>query len=124
VILSHSPGAAAWSNPFKKKEGFEITVTAPFVELRTGPGRGYPITHIAERGENIRVFKRLTDWYKVETQKGVIGWIKNDELNDSLTEDGYLAVFSKPAREEYESRKWELGMALSLIHISEPPTPY
>ncbi len=123
-----NPSAHAWSlsslNPLKAKEGVVVSVTAPFIELRTGPGRGYPITHVAERGENIRVFKRITDWYKVETDKGIIGWVKNDELNDSLTSDGYLAVFSKSAREEYETRKWEVGMSGGEFSGAEALTAY
>ena len=123
-----TPAAHAWSlsslNPFKAKEGVMLTVRAPFIELRTGPGRGYPITHVVERGDTIRVFKRLTDWYKVETEKGIVGWVKNEELNDSLTEDGYLAEFSKPAREEYEARKWELGMAGGEFSGAESLTAY
>lgn len=126
--LALHPVANAWSlsklNPFTAKEGVLITVTAPFIELRTGPGRGYPITHVAERHESVRVFKRFTDWYKVETEDGVIGWVKNDELNDSLTEDNYLAVFSRPAFEEYANRKWEIGMAGGEFSGAEALTAY
>ena len=102
----------ALPNPFKEKEGVRVVMTAPYVDIRTGPGRGFPITHVAERGETLRVFKRLTDWYKVETDDGVTGWVKSDVLNGSLKRDGSEAVFSLPAREAYTNRTWELGMAL------------
>ena len=28
-----------------------VTVADPYLEMRTGPGRGYPIFHVIERGE-------------------------------------------------------------------------
>jgi uncharacterized protein YgiM (DUF1202 family) len=115
--------AWAW-NPFKEKEGVTITVAAPFIELRTGPGRGYPIVHVAEKGEQLRVYKRITDWYRVETSSGIDGWVKNTELNDNLAEDGSLAVFSIPAKEAYINRSWEFGIAGGEFSGSEALTGY
>ena len=45
----------------------QVQVTDPFIELRTGPGRGYPIHHVAGRDEWITITLRHTDWYKVRT---------------------------------------------------------
>ena len=39
----------------------KILVADPFIELRTGPGRGYPIFHVAERGQEVVIVKRRTD---------------------------------------------------------------
>ncbi len=94
-----------------EKEGVQLEVMAPYIELRTGPGRGYPITHVAERGENLRAFKRMTDWYKVETTDGIMGWVRRDELDGSRAEDGSIAEFSTPDKLAYEERRWELGVA-------------
>lgn len=87
-----------------------ITVNSPYIEIRTGPGRGYPVIHVAERDESLRVYKSLTDWYKVETDNGVKGWVKNTELNDALLDSGDLAQFAKPSREAYNERKFEFGL--------------
>lgn len=103
------PAYAGW-NPLAPPKGQEISVNAPYVELRTGPGRGYPVIHVAERGEILRVYKSKTDWYKTETLKGIVGWVKNTELNDSLLASGELAQFSKPGREQYNDRKIEFGL--------------
>lgn len=109
IGTAHVP-AYAW-NPFAAKMGVNVEVNSPFIELHTGPGRGYPVVHVAERGETVRVFKRMTDWYKVETDKGTIGWVMRDELTDSLAEDGALIDFSKPGKQAYDNRKWEFGLA-------------
>jgi len=125
VVCSPLYAHSTWAwNPFKEKEGVIITVAAPYVELRTGPGRGYPVVHVAEKNETLRVYKSKTDWYRVETDNGIDGWVKNSELNDSLTEDGDLAVFSVPAKEAYENRKWEFGVAGGEFSDSEALTGY
>lgn len=115
--------AHAW-NPLKKKEGVLLTVTQPYIELRTGPGKGYPVFHVMERGEKLRAFKRHTDWYKIESEAQLIGWVHRDELTDTLSEEGYAADFSRPGRLEYEDRRWELGLLGGDYSGAESLSPY
>jgi len=42
---------------------------------------------------------------EAETDKGIIGWVKNSELNDSILPSGELAEFSGSAREQFDTRK-------------------
>jgi len=42
-------------------------VVEPYLELHTGPGRGYPVTQVIERGEQVDILLRKTDWFKVRT---------------------------------------------------------
>ncbi len=106
LFFVHS--ANAW-NPFKD-EILDVTILDPYVEMHTGPGRGFPITHVAEKGETITLLKKRTDWYKARTSKGITGWIKRDELHATLGPDGPELIFAAPGREEYYNRKWELGV--------------
>lgn len=101
---------AASAFDFFKDPGVDITILDPYVEMHTGPGRGYPISHVAEKGETITLFKKRTDWYKARTSKGITGWIKRDELHATLAPDGPELIFALPGREEYYNRKWELGV--------------
>src|SRR5690242_13048031 len=39
-----------------------LQVAEPYLELRTGPGRGYPVFFVAARGEWIEIEMRHTDW--------------------------------------------------------------
>ena len=93
-----------------KDKGVEVTIIDPYVEMHTGPGRGYPIIHVAEKGETIVLLKKRTDWYKARTNKGRQGWIKRDELHATLGPDGPEIAFVLPGREEYLQRTWELGV--------------
>ncbi len=110
ALCASSLPAHAWWNPFARPKGQIVIVNAPYIELRTGPGRGYPVIYVAERSEQVRVFKSFTDWYKVEAENGVIGYVKNTELNDSLLATGELVEFSKPSKEQFDNRKIEFGM--------------
>ena len=59
------------------KELRKVAVAEPYVELHTGPGRGYPVFYIAERGETVELLKQRTDWIKLRTARGVEGWAHN-----------------------------------------------
>ena len=51
----------------------QLFVAAPYLDLRTGPGRGYPVTQVVARGESLDVIFRRTDYFKVRTARGVEG---------------------------------------------------
>ncbi len=101
--------AHALKNPFKK-EGTTVVVSDPFVEMHTGPGRGYPVFHVIEKGENILLVKRHTDWFKAITDKGLTGWVKRTDLNKTLGPDGSEIDFSAPDWQDYVDRRFELGV--------------
>ena len=47
---------------------------------RTGPGRGYPVFFVAARDEWVEIELRHTDWYKVRTAGGKLGWVHRSQL--------------------------------------------
>ncbi len=93
-----------------RNEGVEVIVTDPYAEMRTGPGRGFPIFHVVEKHDRILLYKRYTDWYKVRTTKGEEGYIKREQLLNTLGPDGKEIDFSIPGWQEYVKRRWELGI--------------
>ena len=60
-----------------------LVVKAPFLDIRTGPGRGYPITHSVLRGERIELLYQRTGYYKVRTPENIEGWTEAAPLIDS-----------------------------------------
>ena len=42
-----------------------VTVADPYLELHTGPGVGFPIFHVIDRGEPVEIIMRRTDWFQV-----------------------------------------------------------
>jgi uncharacterized protein YraI len=96
-----------------------VQVTDPFIELRTGPGRGYPIHFVAARDEWIEITLRHTDWYKVRTAGGKVGWVNRQQLESTLTEAGGKKTFRDVLVDDYLHRRVELGAALGRFK-SEP----
>ncbi len=98
-----------------------LQVADPFLEMRTGPGRGYPVFHVAARSEWIVIELRHTDWYKVriEPEAGVAkdgaknggkeGWVHRSQLQTTLTEAGGQKSFREVAIDDYLNRRVELG---------------
>lgn len=89
----------------------KVQITDPYIELRTGPGRGYPIFHVAARDEWIEILLRHTDWFKVRTANGREGWVNRTQLETTLTEAGTTKAFRDILLDDYLQRKLELGAA-------------
>ena len=60
---------------YGKSRHYEAVVADPFIELHTGPGRGYPVFHVVDRGESVQIVKQRTSWYLVRTDRGIEGWV-------------------------------------------------
>jgi hypothetical protein len=89
----------------------KVQITDPYIELRTGPGRGYPVFFVAGRDDWIEVLLRRTDWFKVRTAEGHEGWASRTQLETTLTATGAAKVFRDVLVDDYLSRKLELGGA-------------
>lgn len=96
-----------------------VQITDPYIEMRTGPGRGYPIHHVAARAEWIELSLRYTDWFKVRTENGREGWVHRRQLITTLTEAGVSKSFRDIAFDDYLSRRAEFGAAWG--HFKQEP---
>ncbi len=92
------------------KDTAKVSVTAPYIEMHTGPGRGYPVFHVVEKNEMVEVLKRRTDWFKVETIKGQQGWVSRAQMEHTINANGGAFTAPEPAFSDYSSRRWELGV--------------
>jgi hypothetical protein len=81
------------------KELRSVAVADPYLEMHTGPGRGYPIFHVVDRGESIDIIKQRTDWFLVRDADGDEGWVDRGQME--LTLKGL---------EEFTNSKWEIGV--------------
>jgi len=97
---------------YGKSRHYEAVVADPFIELHTGPGRGYPVFHVVDRGERIEVLKRRTDWFKVRTDRGLEGWASLEQLARTLGPSGAVTRIDDPSAADYAARRWEAGLQL------------
>jgi hypothetical protein len=93
-----------------------VQVTDPYIELHTFAGRGYPIFYVAARGEWISIELRHTDWYKVRTAAGKVGWVTRAQLRTTLAENGLQQQFGDIAFNDYLARRVELGAGYGRFH--------
>ena len=106
ALLTATPGLAeAADDDFRT-----VAVVEPFLELHTGPGRGYPIFHVVDRGDAIEILMQRTYWYQVRTAKGITGWVDEEQMNRTLNPDGTGANFSPTSQQDLIDSKWEVGI--------------
>ena len=88
----------------------QVVVQDPYLEFRTGPGRGYPIFYVVDRGEAVSLLRRRTDWIKVRSDRGREGWVHRSQLERTLTPQGEQVKLAGPAPESRLEHRWEIGL--------------
>lgn len=112
VSVAAEPSASRWDfNLFKPAEPVVVTVNDAFINVHNAPGRGYPIFHVVERGEVITLLKMQTDWIKIQTARGLEGWIKRKDVLLTLGPDGAVPDFADTKQADYLTNRFELGTA-------------
>ncbi len=92
------------------KEYLQVFITAPYLELHTGPGRGFPVTQVVSRDDSIDVLKRRTDWFKVRTERGIEGWASQRDMLQTVLADGTAFTFPLGDRAGFTAHRWEMGV--------------
>lgn len=96
-----------------------VQVADPYLELHTGPGRGYPVTQVVERGEWVEILGRMTDWFKIRTGRGGEGWVSRTQIERTTTEAGVQKSFRDVLLDDYLNRRLEVGFAGGVVE-SDP----
>ena len=89
---------------------YQVRIAEPYIELHTGPGRGFPVFHVVDRGELVEVIKRRTDWFLLRTTKGKEGWAKRAAMELTLSPDGEPTGFADADFGDFSRRRWEAGV--------------
>ena len=92
------------------REYLQLFVTEPYLELHTGPGRGYPVFHVVPRDASVDVLFRRTDWFKVRTERGVEGWASQGDMLKTVLADGSPFRFPLGDRAGFTAHTWEMGI--------------
>ncbi len=112
VLASHPVFAQSWfGNLFAPAEPLQVSVDEAFINVHSGPGRGYPIFHVIEREEIVTLLKSRTRWIKIKTRRGIIGWIQRDDMQFTLALDGSKPEFPDARQADYLVDRFELGAA-------------
>jgi hypothetical protein len=87
-----------------------VRVIGAYLDMRSGPGRGYPIFHAAEREEWVVIELRHTDWFKVRTARGTAGWVSREQMRQTVTEDGVPFELADPTLQAFLQRTFDFGV--------------
>lgn len=95
-----------------------LEVADPYIEVHTAPGRGYPIFHVIEKGEDVELLKRKTNWYKVRAATGETGWTKATQLGRTLEPTGLPADLPEIGHGQYLESSWRVGFTAGQLEQS------
>jgi uncharacterized protein YgiM (DUF1202 family) len=105
-----------------KRPLLQLTVTAPYLEMHSGPGRGYPVIYVIGRDEVVTVLYSRTDWYKVRAPRGVEGWARREDLSTTKLADGSPAPI--PPYPDFATHRWEIGAGYGVYNRQNLVTGY
>jgi len=109
-VLAQSPSSNPPSVlPVQNESLLSLEVIDSFVDVRSGPGRGYPVFYVVEQGEAINVLTRRGVWYEVESASGKIGWATSKQLSRTLQATGEPADLPSVSFGDYQKNKWRVG---------------
>lgn len=99
-----------------------LVVTDPYLEMHSGPGRGFPIVYVIGRDELVTVLYSRTDWFKVRAPRGQEGWVRRADLAKTLLATGEPAPI--PPYPDFASHRWEVGAGYGVYNRENLVTTY
>lgn len=102
-----------WAPPYASAEEevyLRLQVAEPYVELHTGPGRGFPVYHVIGRHDWIEIIKRRTDWFRVRAKDNKEGWVFIDQIELTLATPGQQTKFAIIQQQDFAQRRFESGV--------------
>ncbi len=111
-------------HPAEAREYASVRIADPYIEMHTGPGRGYPVFNVEERDAWIQVIKRKTDWFKVRTENGKEGWVSREQLQQTLSPGGAPVRIEDASLAEFTRHRIEFGAIGGSFETSDVMTVY
>ncbi len=93
------------------QEPLRLEVIDPYVEMHSGPGRGYPVFYVIEQGEKIEVITRRPGWYEVRTKNGKTGWTTTSQISRTIQITGEPADLPTVSYGDYIKNHWQVGFS-------------
>jgi len=97
----------------------ELVVLDPYIEVHSGPGRGYPIFYVAEWGEKVTLLTRRPDWYEIKLQNGKMGWTHASQISRTIQPTGEPADLPTVSYGDYLKDRWRVGFSVGAFQKGE-----
>ena len=115
VLAAALAGLAQGVGADEQADAMTVTIADPFIELRTGPGRGYPVIHVVEKGQSVVLIQRRTQWVEVQAPRGHRGWVSRAELGRTLDATGEYLALQERSLSDYFRPHGEFGVGVGEI---------
>ncbi|MFT5594090.1 MAG: hypothetical protein ACI8SR_002477 [Oceanicoccus sp.] len=109
---SATPSRSITGDILNNKEAVQLSVIDTYLELHTGPGRGYPIFHVMEKGETVFVHSRRTNWFYVSDRRNRQGWVKQEGLARTIAPTGMPAALPNIRHGDFLAQQGRVGFSL------------
>src|ERR1700680_3795107 len=97
-----------------KEQLLEVVVAEPYLEMHSGPGRGYPVVYVVGRDEVVTVLYSRTEWFKVRAPRGQKGGARRSELALTKLVSGEPAPI--PPYPDFATHRWEIGAGYGVFN--------
>lgn len=87
----------------------KLTIDVSYIELHSGPGVGYPVINVIEKGEQVELLVKRTNWLKIQDQRNNVGWLNQDDLV-GLKNKGNEIKTSDITITDFQKRTYETGV--------------
>jgi hypothetical protein len=91
------------------QEPLWVEVIDPYIEMHSGPGRGYPVFYVIEQGEQVDIITRRPGWYEVRTKGGKTGWTTAAQIARTIQTTGEPADLPTVTHGDYLKNSWRAG---------------
>jgi hypothetical protein len=122
LVLFVALQAACCGLAHARDRALELFVTDPYIEMHSGPGRGYPVVYVVGRDESVTVLYSRTDWYRVRAPRGEEGWVRRSDLARTRLESGEPAPI--PPYPDFATHRWEFGAGYGVYDRSNLVTSW
>lgn len=92
-----------------------LEVVEPYIDMHTGPGRGYPVFNVVEQGDSIEILMHRASWYQVRSADGKTGWASAASLAHTLEPTGEPVDLPEISRADYLKSRWRVGFTTGAI---------
>ena len=94
----------------QQDDAIQVMVIDPYLDVHTGPGRGYPIFRVVKQGDWIAIDLRKNQWFKIVTTNGETGWVPKEQLERTLNPEGEQITVTSPDQQDFAARQWEAAI--------------
>lgn len=110
LLPAHAAALDWWgSTDADSQKPVVLEVAEPFVEMHTGPGRGYPVFNVVEQGETIEILMHRSNWYQVRSENNKTGWASAAGLAHTLKPTGEPVDLPEVSLGDYLASSWRVG---------------